>query len=110
MKLRPLKGKVLVKDIEKGIRIISGFIIPNDDGKSAAIRPHWAQVYAVGPDVKEISPGQWILIEHARWTRSIKVKDENGDDLQLWGVEYPQAVMCVADEKPTDVTIFSKFA
>ena len=108
MRIRPLNGKVLVTEIEKGMRFINGFWIPNDDGKSEGIRPHWAKVYAVGPDVTEIKAGQWILIEHARWTRMMQIEDDDGKKIQLWGVDYPDGAMMVSDVSP-DTTIFSKF-
>ena len=109
MRIRALPGKVLVTEIEKGMRFINGFWIPNDDGKSEGIRPHWAKVYAVGSDIEDIHAGQWILIEHARWTRMMEIEDDAGQKLQLWGVDYPASVLCVSDEEPTNVAIFSKW-
>jgi len=106
MKLRPLKGRVLVTNLERGARVIGGIIIPNDNGKSEGIRPRWGQVYKVGEGVDDIHEGQWILIEQGRWTRMIKVKDDNGDDISLWGVEYPKSVMLVSDTDP-ETAIFS---
>lgn len=109
MKVRALKGKVLVSNLERGSRIVNGIIIPDDNGKSEGIRPRWGQVYSVGADVTEISEGQWILIENGRWTRMLKVKEDNGTDVQLWGVEWPKSVLLVSDTDPETV-IFSQFA
>lgn len=108
MKIRALKGKVLVTDLERGSRIVNGIILPNDDGKSEGIRPRWGKVYSVGPDVEEIKPGQWILIENGRWTRMLKIKQRDGSYHQVWGVEWPQSVMLVSDSDP-ETAIFSKF-
>jgi co-chaperonin GroES (HSP10) len=108
VKIRPLKGKVLVTDLERGARVVNGIIIPNDDGQSRGIRPRWGKVYGVGPDIKEIKVGQWILMEHARWTRMIKITDDDGTELQLWGVDWPAAVMLVSDEDP-ETAIWSKW-
>jgi hypothetical protein len=36
----------------------------------------------------------------------LKVKQSDGTDIQLWGVEYPQSVMLVSDEDP-ETEIFS---
>lgn len=107
-RIKALKGKVLVSNLERGDRIINGLIIPDDNGKSSGIRPRWGKVYAVGPDVTEIVPGQWILIEHGRWTRMLEVAD-NGSKIQLWGVEWPESVSLVSDEDP-EMAIFSKWA
>lgn len=108
MKVKALKGKVLVTDLERGSRVVGGIIIPDDNGKSEGIRSRWAKVYSVGEDVTEVVPGQWILVDSGRWTRMLKVKGEDGADIPLWGVEWPQAAMLVSDEDP-DTGIFSKW-
>lgn len=108
MKIKALNGKVLVSDLERGSRVINGIIIPDDNGKSEGIRPRWGKVYSVGCDVEEIRPGQWILIENGRWTRMLKVKQDDGTEVQLWGVEWPNSVMLVSDEDP-ETTIFSQW-
>lgn len=108
MQVKALKGKVLVTDLERGSRVINGIIIPDDNGKSEGIRPRWARVYSVGEDVTEIVPGQWILIENGRWTRMLKIKEDDGSYIQVWGVEWPQSVMLVSDEDP-EMNIFSEF-
>jgi Chaperonin 10 Kd subunit len=109
MKINAFKGKVLVTDLERGSRIVNGIIIPDDNGKSEGIRPRWGKVYSVGNDITDIIPGQWILIENQRWTRMLKVKQEDGSDLQLWGVEWPKSVMLVSDDDP-ETAIFSQWA
>lgn len=108
MTVKALKGKVLVTDLERGSRIVKGIIIPDDNGKSEGIRPRWGRVYSVGEGVTEVAPGQWILIENGRWTRMLKVKDETGTEIQLWGVEWPKSAMLVSDTDP-ETEIFSEF-
>lgn len=100
MKVKALKNKVLVTDLERGARVVRGIIIPDDNGKSEGIRPRWGKVYSVGEDVTEITPGQWVLVENGRWTRMLKVRDEDGTEIQMWGIEWPQSVMLVSDEEP----------
>lgn len=109
MKIKALNNKVLVSDLERGSRMINGIIIPDDNMKSQGIRPRWAQVYSVGDNITDIQPGQWILIEHGRWTRTLKIRQESGENLLLWAVEWPDSVLVVSDEPP-DTTIFSKWA
>lgn len=110
MALRALKGKVLVTDLERGSRVIGGIIVPDDNGKSAGIRPRWGRVYAVGSDIEDIKVGQWILMENGRWTRMLKVKEDDGTETQVWGVEWPQSAMLVSDEDPEAAVIFSVWA
>lgn len=98
--IRPIRNKVLVTDIESGGRVTSaGIIIPDDDGKERGIRPRWARVYAVGDGIKDIEPGQWILISHGRWSRGVPLG--KGDQaIILRQVDYPEAVMLVSDTNP----------
>lgn len=107
MKINALKGKVLVSELERGARVLNGIIIPNDNGKSEGIRSRWGKVYAVGEDVTEVKPNQWILIENGRWTRMLSIKDDNGESINLWGVEWPKSVMLVSDTEPVESAIFS---
>lgn len=109
VKVKALKNKVLVTDLERGSRVINGIILPDDNGKSEGIRPRWGKVYSVGEGVEDICPDQWILIEHGRWTRMLKVKQTDGSDLQVWGVDWPNAVLLVSDDDP-ETAIFSKWA
>ncbi len=109
MKIKPMKGKVLVTNLERGSRVVNGIIIPDDNGQSRGIRPRWGQVYALGSDITEIKVGQWILIEQGRWTRMLKIKDDNEVDIQLWGVEWPNSVMLVSDTDP-ETEIWSKWS
>lgn len=106
MQVKALPGRVLVTDLERGSRIVSGIIIPDDNGKSEGIRPRWGRVYSIGEGVQDIREGQWILIENGRWTRMLKVKQEDGTEIQLWGVEYPKSVLLSSDTDP-DTAIFS---
>jgi len=108
MRIKALKGKVLVTDLERGSRLINGIIIPDDNGKSEGIRPRWGRVYSIGEGIDEISVGQWILVENGRWTRMLKIREDDGTYIQVWGVEWPKSVMLVSDEDP-DMNIFSEF-
>ena len=109
MKIQALPNKVLVTDLEGGSRVINGIIIPDDNGKSQGIRPRWGKVYSVGSNVDEVSVGQWVLVEHGRWTRMLSVKDDEGVETKVWGVEWPESVLLVSDSDP-DTAIFSQWA
>ena len=74
-KLRPLGNSVIVRDMSfTGRTLSSGIVLLGDDAKTSGIRPRWAKVYAVGPDQKDISEGQWIMVEHGRWSRGLEVE------------------------------------
>lgn len=108
MKIRALPNRVLVTELERGMRVINGIIIPDDNGKSEGIRPRWGKVFSTGKGVKEVKEGQWILIENGRWTRMLTVKDDDGTEIKVWGVEWPTSVLLVSDEEP-GTEIFSKW-
>ena len=101
--IQPLKDSVIVSEMIFDSRITtSGIYIPNDNGKSLGIRPRWGRVYAVGPEQLDVAVGQWICIEHGRWTRGIDVEDESGK-VTLRRVD-PKDIMMMSDEKPNDDT------
>jgi len=101
-KLRPLRNTVLVSDMGfEEQTTASGIVIQSDDGKSHGVKPRWARVWAIGPEQTEVKLGEWIYIEHGRWTRGIKV-EENGEDIVIRRVDT-DAILLQADEKPNDV-------
>ena len=74
-KLRPIHKHILVRDMNFGEQYTAGGIfIPSDDGKSEGVKPRWARVFAVGPEQTEVKVGEWILVEHGRWTRGLEVE------------------------------------
>jgi co-chaperonin GroES (HSP10) len=103
---RPLKDSIVVQDMVFKERMVGSIIVPGDDGKNSGIRPRWAQVYAVGPLQKVITPGQYILVAHGRWTRGIEIEDETGHHT-LRKVD-PKDVMMVSDVPMSDDTMGDK--
>ena len=103
--LRAVGNRVLVTDMNFGEqKTASGLIIGSDDGKERGIYPRWAKVYAKGPknnDPYEV--GEWILIEHGRWTRGMKIETSEGE-IEVRMVEA-ESILAMADEKPNDVYI-----
>jgi len=101
--LLPLYDKILVSDMEFGMeKTASGIYFLSDDGKSAGIHPRWARVFAVGPDQKDVQVGEWVCIEHGRWTRGINYQTDTGEEIVIRMVDN-KAIMMSADEKPNDV-------
>jgi co-chaperonin GroES (HSP10) len=107
-KLRPLHDNVLVTDMSfEEQTTASGIVIQSDDGKAHGIKPRWARVWAVGPAQQDVQVGEWILVEHGRWTRGVKV-DDNGVEIVIRRVE-PVSIMLQTDEKPNDLYIGEEF-
>lgn len=98
--LKPLHNNVFITDIEEGMKLSrGGLILLNDNMSATGIHPRWGRVFAVGPDVEDIVVGEWVLVEHGRWTNRIDVTLD-GEDVQLWRIDYPDAVMLATDEDP----------
>jgi len=100
----PINKDVIVTDMVFDQRITqSGLILLNDNGKGTGIRPRWGQVYAIGPDQKDVAVGQWICVAHGRWTRGLEVEDAEGKRT-IRKID-PNDILLVSDELPQDDTM-----
>ena len=110
IQVRPLAKDLLVIDMDMGeMKTAGGIVIKSDDGKAHGVKPRWAKVYKVGEDCEiDVAPGQWVLIEHGRWTRKIKIDDGEGAK-EFQKVEV-KSVIAVADERPNDFYIGQEFS
>ena len=107
-KIRALNDSVLVSEMNFEHRVtVAGIIIPGDDGKNSGIRPRWGKVYAIGPEQKDVVPGQWILVSHGRWTRGINIIDDNGEKHTLRRVDNND-ILLISDEPVIDGTMSDK--
>ena len=98
----PIRDHVLVCDMNfQAETTKGGIILTNDDGRGAGIRPRWGKVYSVGKKQKEIKPGEWVLVEHGRWTRGVKLDEPDLGQIEVRRVE-PDAVLLMSKEKPEE--------
>lgn len=101
-KILPLKDNVLVSDMDFGFeQTKSGIVLMSDNGKTQGIHPRWGKVWAVGPDQKDITVGDWICVEHGRWTRTIEFETES-ETVELRMVDT-KSILMTADEKPDSI-------
>lgn len=109
-KLKPVRNRVLVTDMYFGEqKTAAGLIITSDDGKTRGIYPRWARVHAKGPENKDdYEVGDWILIEHGRWTRGMNVDEGNGET-EIRMVEA-ESILAYSKEKPNGVYIGSEYS
>lgn len=104
-KVIPIRDNVLVSEMEFGEeRTTSGIIIQQLDGKMEGIKARWGKVWAVGPDQKDVKVGEWVCIDHGRWTRGVKVKSEEGNEIVIRRIDNKD-ILLVADNKPSDVQL-----
>lgn len=108
-KLRALHKDVIVTDMDFGeIKTSSGIVIQSDDGKVHGIKPRWGKVYLVGPEQLDVKIGDWVLVEHGRWTRKMKIDDGAGvKEIQKVDIE---CILATSPERPNDVYIGKEYA
>lgn len=107
--LRFMHDNIIVSDMHFDERISKGgIVLLDDDKKSSGIRPRWAKIYGLGPDVKdpELQIGKYILISHGRWTRGITVETPEGK-VTLRKVD-PNDILLISDEPMEDETMSDK--
>jgi co-chaperonin GroES (HSP10) len=98
--LTPLRDRVLFSDMEFGEEITKGgIILKSDNGKADGIKPRWGRVWAIGPEQTEVKVGEWILLEHGRWSRAAEYENEDGTITKIQLADN-DAIMMVSDEKP----------
>lgn len=107
---RAIGNRVLVSDMYFGAQTTaSGIIIQSDDGKAHGVYARWGKVFDKGP--KNTDPykvGDWILVEHGRWTRGFKV-EVNNEELEIRMIET-ESILAYSDEKPSGVQIGEEFS
>lgn len=104
--IRPLRDNIIVTDMSfEGRQLSSGIVLLGDDGKTDGIRPRWARVYATGPEQRDVRVGQWVLIEHGRWSRGTKIFRE-GQELTIRRAD-PEAIIFVSDSEPENIDTLS---
>jgi co-chaperonin GroES (HSP10) len=93
-KFQPLKGKIFVTDMEHGMRLTrGGLILPDDNMTERGVHPRWGKVHSLGEGVDYVSPGEWVLVKHGRWTTGIDI-ELDGKNIRLWGIE-PESIELV---------------
>jgi hypothetical protein len=102
--MTPNASRVFVTELESGPRKTqAGLILPDDNMTVRGIRPRWCQVWKIGKDVLEVKVGDWLLVEHGRWSFGID-GEIDGEDAKVWHIEFPKAVLCISEEDPRHTT------
>lgn len=92
--IEPIDDHIIVCNIDTvSERVQRGIILLNEDTTDRGIRPRWAEVYKVGPNQNDVEPGEWVLIEHGRWTRGVCLSDGN-----TYRKIDPSAILAVSKE------------
>jgi co-chaperonin GroES (HSP10) len=107
--LRPIGNRVIVADMYFGEqKTKGGLILRDDNGSTRGIYPRWGKVHSKGPENKDdYAIGDWVLIEHGRWTRSVKINEGDGEK-ELRMVEA-ESILGYSNLKPDDVQIGAEY-
>jgi co-chaperonin GroES (HSP10) len=104
--IKPLRDSVIVTEMDfSGRQLSSGVILLGDDGKTDGIRPRWARVYAIGPEQHDVSVGQWVLVEHGRWSRGLKII-KDGEEIVIRRAD-PNAIIFASEERLASIDTIS---
>lgn len=96
--LTPIRDHVLVTEMDnEDEKVVNGIIILGETGSDRGIHPRQAYVIAVGPDQTDVKAGEWILVEHGRWTRGVKLDDGN-----VYRKVDPASILGIYDMKADD--------
>ena len=102
-KLIPIRDNVLITDMDFGEqKTAGGLVLLSDDGKSEGVKSRWGRVWAIGPEQQDVKVGEWILLEHGRWTRGVTVVEEDGTEITIRRADL-KAILMVTDEKPGQI-------
>jgi co-chaperonin GroES (HSP10) len=105
--IKPIRDYILVTEMNFGERqLSSGLYLLSDDKKSQGIRPRWGKVFAIGPEQEDVKVGEWVLIEHGRWTRGVEVTIQE-EKLVLRRIDN-NAIMLVSDQQPSADDLLSE--
>jgi len=99
--LTPIRDHVIVTEMDnEDERIVNGIILLSETGSDRGIHPRQAYVTAVGPDQSDVAPGDWILVEHGRWTRGVKLDDGN-----IYRKVDPSCILGITGDKTDDLQV-----
>lgn len=98
--IKPIQAHILVRDMNFGEQVTKGgIVLRSDDGKSEGVKPRWCRVFAIGKDQTNVKVGDWILVEHGRWTRGLEVEDEDGTKVVIHRVDE-NGIMMSSEQRP----------
>ena len=101
-KLNPIRDNILITDMEFGeTKTNGGLVLLSVDGKAEGVKHRWGRVWAIGPDQKDVKVGEWILLEHGRWTRGVTVVEDDGSEITIRRADL-KAILAVSDDRPSE--------
>ena len=106
MNIKPLNDSVIFQFLDTitagsfATKTKSGIILTNKNTDENSQKPRWGKVFAVGPDVKDVKEGDYILIAPLRWTLGFKF-----DNIEL-SKTIEKEILMVADNVTDESDLF----
>jgi co-chaperonin GroES (HSP10) len=99
---RPVKDNVFVTHLDSGPhKTPGGILLPDDNMTERGIHQRWGKVWRIGPEVEGITVGDWVLVEHGRWTNEIEMELTEGV-IRTWRIDWPAGVLLACDTDPRE--------
>jgi co-chaperonin GroES (HSP10) len=107
--VRPIRNRVIVSGMNFGeMKTKGGIVLTSDDGKDRGIKPRWGKVYSKGNENTDpYNIGDYILVEHGRWTRGFEVEMEDGTVKTMRTVEA-ESILGWQTEEPEEMLFGDK--
>jgi hypothetical protein len=89
----------------------AGIVIPTEkmDAFGHFVKPRWAKVIFKADNLTDFEVGDWVLIQHGKWSSSIKALI-NGVEKTIWYVSdksvKEQSIIAVSKKMPTEIKGF----
>ena len=90
------KGEFEREKSAGGIELLAGF---DDSAKT----PRWANVIAVGPDVKNVKPGDQALLPALRWTAGVSFGES-----KFWKTDETQ-IVAIRKSESSDLEVLNNY-
>lgn len=78
MEVKALPNKILGEMMNPPglFRKKGALFIKDKDGDTSGISPRWFRVVSVGNGIDWLVEGQYVYVDHGRWSQGLKVNDE----------------------------------
>jgi len=98
--IKPVQAHILVSDMNFGEqKSAGGIVLKSDDGKSEGVKPRWCKVRAIGKNQTDVKVGDWVLVEHGRWTRGLELLEDDGTVVTIRRIDE-EGILMLSDERP----------
>jgi len=104
VRIRPIADSIICVEGDFGDSYTSGgILIKSTIGKAEGITPRWFRVLAVGPEIRDIKPHNWVLVSYGRWTEGVEIEDDRlpGGRGKIWRVEA-ESCLAWSAERPEE--------